>query len=664
MKIPEYQIVREIGQGGMAAVYLARHDQSQQLVAVKVMHANLIGDRSLVERFMREGRTHAGFKHPQIIRIYEVGQLEDGRPFFTMEYLEGETFKDFLATRGKLDPQEAYHLLLPIFSALAYVHEKRFIHRDVKPENIFLCRDRGAVLMDFGITKEADRNTRFTEAGMAIGTPHYMSPEQARGEPTDQRTDIYALGILLYEALAGRVPFDGKDSFAIAIKHIQEAAAPLPLDVYALQPVIDRALAKDPARRYSRVNQLQADFEKVLAGETPSFPKEEPPPGFAGQTQIMAAPSAGAESKRNRTKLVWLTLGVLLAGIGSFAAYRVFSHSLRRPVLAGGGGGIIRDASVERPASIPTSTGQADGADSHDIQRDELELKWQELKVLAVRDPVAAAREFGRMRNSVSGNPVAEMRFDEVRRQADDLFGSAALRFVESDQILSPKDGCAASLLHYWQTYAKDANRVDNVLRRGVARYKALAESELQNGIAEKARGYVNAAKELAGMNARQSSMFLAEADIPALETRIAEFEKRLTEQQKQVDRKRLLAKAKIDQAWELLDRASPWQARELVHEAKVLGADSGDLSGLQKALDFAIKDRRRQAEEMIAKARAAYEKGRYSQAIGYCEEVDREIYGEISENYVCDAARREKKALANQWQVQNQKEIMVEKFK
>lgn len=663
MNISGYQIIREIGQGGMATVYLARHEVSQDQVAVKVMHANLIADKSLVERFLREGRTHAGFDHPQIIRIFEVGQLDDGRPYFTMEYLEGDTLKDFLARQGSLSPGDAFQLLSPIMSALAYVHGKRFIHRDVKPENIFLCRERGAVLMDFGITKEADRNTRFTEAGMAVGTPHYMSPEQARGEATDHRTDIYAMGIVLYEALAGRVPFDGKESIAIAIKHIQEFAPPLPADVSNYQPIIDKALAKDPVRRYGSIVALQQDFQRGLAGEilTP-FSATSQTVAATGVTGTRIMPSAGLDgNNKGRKKLIWLVAGLLLVA-GGGAAFHYFGS--QRPVIvqSGGGGAAIDGSQSTAPSSSsPSPLVPTPPVASMTVSLDQ---KWQELQPLVAADPVAAAKKFADLMARTANDPVDASRAVAIRRQADPLFSNAALQFVRNNQVFSPGGRCAFDVLKHWAPLAMDQGQVDRVLKPCLLRYADLAQKNIQSGSPEKTKSFIASARRLAGMSPQRSATLLSAAGIAKLEGQIALLDKQVSEQQRQASRQRSVAKEEIDQAWGLLSQSRPWQARQKVNKAEALGATANDLSGIQRALDIALKERKRQGEGLLTKARQAYEEGRFSQAVSFCDGVDPELSGKFLDTAVCDTARREKQSLANKWKSQNDGPVTVQKVK
>ena len=322
--IPGFELTSELGRGGMATVYLAVSSETRQKVAIKILHPTLAADTGLVQRFLDEGRIQAGLNHPQILKVLTMDRLADGRPYMVMEYLQGETLQKFFQ-RGPLNPQILLTTIEPVFVALEYLHQKGYVHRDVKPENIFLCRERGAVLMDFGIVRELCRETRMTEVGKALGTPQYMSPEQVRGERVDQRTDIYALGIIIYEGLIGKVPFDGSDSFAVGIKHIQEELPALPPSLANFQTLLSGALQKKTQKRFSGVAELRESFLFCirLLGETQ-------------KTQIFSSDET-LKPKHWHSKFYWLLMGTLLAA--GFAALFVFVLPIfkKSKVITGGG---------------------------------------------------------------------------------------------------------------------------------------------------------------------------------------------------------------------------------------------------------------------------------------------------------------------------------------
>jgi serine/threonine protein kinase len=258
----EYEIVEELGRGGMAMVYRARERQLEREVAVKVLPFSLAFDGEFVERFQREARTAAQLEHPNIISIYRVGR--SGRViYFVMKFLRGGSLSTVLGERKRLTPPEIRRLLVEAGSALGYAAQRGIVHRDIKPDNIMFDEFGQCLLTDFGIAKAAS-GQRLTGTGMSIGTPHYMSPEQARAQAIDGRSDIYSLGVVAYQALTGVVPYDGEDSFSIGYKHITE---PIPTpqlvtaDERRLFEIIKRTLMKDPADRFQSCEELVAAIQ-------------------------------------------------------------------------------------------------------------------------------------------------------------------------------------------------------------------------------------------------------------------------------------------------------------------------------------------------------------------------------------------------------------------
>jgi serine/threonine protein kinase len=258
----EYEIIEELGRGGMAMVYRAKDRQLEREVAIKVLPFSLAFDTEFVERFQREARTAAQLEHPNIIPIYRVGR--SGRViYFVMKFLRGASLSTVLGTRKKLTPPEIRRILLEAGSALGYAAQRGIVHRDIKPDNIMFDEFGQSVLTDFGIAKAAS-GQKLTGTGMSIGTPHYMSPEQARAQPIDGRSDIYSLGVVAYQCLTGTVPYDGEDSFSIGYKHITE---PIPTpslvtaDERRIFEVIKRMLMKDPFDRFQTCEELIASFQ-------------------------------------------------------------------------------------------------------------------------------------------------------------------------------------------------------------------------------------------------------------------------------------------------------------------------------------------------------------------------------------------------------------------
>jgi eukaryotic-like serine/threonine-protein kinase len=273
----EYEVFEELGRGGMALVYRAKDRHLEREVAVKVLPFTLAFDAEFVERFQREARTAAQLEHPNIIPIYRVGR--SGRViYFVMKYLRGGSLATVLAERKKLTPPEIRRLLIEAGSALGYAAQRGIVHRDIKPDNIMFDEFGQCVLTDFGIAKAASGG-RLTGTGMSIGTPHYMSPEQARAQPIDGRSDIYSLGVVAYQCLAGAVPYDGEDSFSIGYKHITE---PIPsphlptADERRVFEVIKRMLMKEPADRFQACEELIASLQGQPTANAGAFKATQP----------------------------------------------------------------------------------------------------------------------------------------------------------------------------------------------------------------------------------------------------------------------------------------------------------------------------------------------------------------------------------------------------
>src|SRR5688500_2592982 len=257
----EYEIIEELGRGGMALVYRAKDRHLEREVALKVLPFSLAFDSEFVERFQREARDAAQLEHPNVMSVSRVGR--SGRViYFVMKFLRGGSLSTVLAARKKLTPPEIRRLLSEAGSALGYAAQRGIVHRDIRPDNIMFDEFGQSVLTDFGIAKAAS-GQKLTGTGMSIGTPHYMSPEQARAQAIDGRSDIYSLGVVAYQCLTGTVPYDGEDSFSIGYKHITE---PIPTpslvtaDERRIFEVIKRMLMKDPNDRFQSCEELVASF--------------------------------------------------------------------------------------------------------------------------------------------------------------------------------------------------------------------------------------------------------------------------------------------------------------------------------------------------------------------------------------------------------------------
>src|SRR4051794_10702423 len=265
-----YRVQRRIGSGGMADVYLADDAQLGREVALKVLHRRFSRDREFVERFRREASAAAGLQHPNVVSVFDRGEY-DGTYYIAMEYLPGRTLKDVIREEAPLDQLRAIAYGIQILQAAAFAHRRGVIHRDFKPHNVMVGPDDRLKVTDFGIARAGA--SEMTETGSIMGTAQYLSPEQAQGQRVGTASDLYSIGVMLYEMLAGRVPFTGDSAVSIALKHVSESPQrlrELRPDVHPrLEQAIGRALLKDPAQRYASADEFIAALEQARAALAP-----------------------------------------------------------------------------------------------------------------------------------------------------------------------------------------------------------------------------------------------------------------------------------------------------------------------------------------------------------------------------------------------------------
>ncbi len=264
-----YRLLRKLGSGGMADVWLAEDRELGRRVAIKILHERYANDEQFVERFRREATHAAGLSHQNIVSIYDRGSI-NGSYFIVMEYVEGRTLKELLVARGTCPVPVAISYARQILAALRFAHRNGIIHRDIKPHNVIVDHEGRIKVADFGIAR-AGTTSQMTEAGSIIGTAQYLSPEQARGAPVDESSDLYSIGIVLYELVTGKVPFTGESAVEIAMKHLShvpETPSHIRHEIpHDLDLVILRALAKDPADRYRSAAEMDRDLELVARGD-------------------------------------------------------------------------------------------------------------------------------------------------------------------------------------------------------------------------------------------------------------------------------------------------------------------------------------------------------------------------------------------------------------
>ena len=284
-----YKIQSLIGTGGMAAVYLATDLILDRLVAIKVLRLDFRQNDDAMRRFRREALSATQLTHPNIVGVYDVGQSQEMN-YIVMEYVEGTDLKDYVRQRGALHPIEAVRIMMQIVSAIAAAHQNRIIHRDIKPQNILIDREGNVKITDFGIAV-ALSDTSLTQTNTLLGSVHYLSPEQARGGMATIQTDIYALGIVLYELLTGRVPFDGESAVSIALKHFQEPLPPVMnpsvMIPQSLENIVLKATAKDPMNRYRSCYEMFQDLKTCL-DSTRLYEKKFIPTSFSGETKVLS----------------------------------------------------------------------------------------------------------------------------------------------------------------------------------------------------------------------------------------------------------------------------------------------------------------------------------------------------------------------------------------
>jgi len=569
IEIPGYRLLRQLGRGGMATVYLAVQESVDREVALKIMSPALLADPNFGERFLREAKIAARLHHRHVVGIHDVGRAGDYH-YIAMEYLAGGPV---LAKDGTAREMAfALRVTREIAGALNYAQEKGFVHRDVKPDNILLRDDGSSALTDFGIARALDSTLRMTKTGAVVGTPHYMSPEQARGKQIDGRSDLYALGIVLFEMLVGRVPYHADDSLAIGIMHITQPVPELPEGLGSLQPLMSRLLAKQPEDRFQTGNEIGVAIAEIerrmqegalpeLQGVPGAFRREATPvdtfvavtsptpasgvrernePNLGRIDQLVAAidgdtmraERGAASSRRARARAprsgLFAVFAIILLALGGAAWHwqdrlralmprTEFNDTLSRAQraldagrLSGNQGDSARELFLAARAQDPDNDTARRGLDSVGrklIERADVALKAGD--VVAARQALDSAREL------LGGGSEVE-HLDTALKQAES-------RGSETEQLL---DQANAALAADHVVGADGAAAIyQRVLASGQA--NALAQAGLQkcaDALAAQARAAI-AAKDSAGAAARSDDIIRilpSYAALPALRGEIA----------------------------------------------------------------------------------------------------------------------------------------------
>ena len=352
INIPGYRILRPIGEGGMASVFLAVQESLDREVALKVMSPALAANAEFAHRFLVEGKITAKLQHPNLVTVHDIGN--HGNVYYlAAEYIPGGTLKDRIE-EGGLSVGQILDITADIAQGLDFAHQKGFVHRDVKPGNILFRNDGRVVLADFGIAKAMDGSNSSTVAGTSIGTPDYMSPEQARGESVDGRADLYSLGAVLYEMLAGTPPYQASDAFTVALMHVTHPVPALPDEHAWLQPLVQGLMAKEPAQRFNTGAAFVEAMHKCVAeapqGAVSVATRSRRASGdrIAGATQQRTRISAGEKSGRP----AWL---LPVAGLAGAFALAVLAWWLLSPEAP-------EQASQDSVAQVPvTATTESTG---------------------------------------------------------------------------------------------------------------------------------------------------------------------------------------------------------------------------------------------------------------------------------------------------------------
>lgn len=457
-----YEVGRLLGYGGMAEVLLARDTRLDRDVAIKILRSDLARDHTFQARFRREAQSAASLNHPAIVSVYDTGTdptTEPPTPYIVMEYVEGQTLRDLLRQEGTLEAPQAMRITAEICGALDFSHRNGIVHRDVKPGNVMITPSGRVKVMDFGIARAvSDTAATMTATAAVVGTAQYLSPEQARGESVDARSDVYALGCVLYELLTGEPPFVGDSPVAVAYQHVREIpkvpssvnpAVPRDLDAIAM-----KALSKNPANRYQSAAAMQDDLDRAIMGEkidaAPVLSEEE------ATTVIPSMPPAALpdvavydrdddDRRSGISGRTWALLALALAAV-LVAAFLIV------PKLLGGGDEAPKDVAVPSVVNmtLEEATAALDKAGLKVGKTEQVTSSVEQTNKVVVQDPSSASNvpEGSKVNLSIGAGP-AQITVPDVtgksKEEAQQLIEAAGLKFSAVEQDNAQSAGTAIS---------------------------------------------------------------------------------------------------------------------------------------------------------------------------------------------------------------------------
>lgn len=457
-----YEVGRLLGYGGMAEVLLARDTRLDRDVAIKILRSDLARDHTFQARFRREAQSAASLNHPAIVSVYDTGTdptTEPPTPYIVMEYVEGQTLRDLLRQEGTLEAPQAMRITAEICGALDFSHRNGIVHRDVKPGNVMITPSGRVKVMDFGIARAvSDTAATMTATAAVVGTAQYLSPEQARGESVDARSDVYALGCVLYELLTGEPPFVGDSPVAVAYQHVREIpkvpssvnpAVPRDLDAIAM-----KALSKNPANRYQSAAAMQDDLDRAIMGEkidaAPVLSEEEattviPSMPPAALPDVAAYDRDDDDRRSGVSGRTWALLALALAAV-LVAAFLIV------PKLLGGGDEAPKDVAVPSVVNmtLEEATAALDKAGLKVGKTEQVTSSVEQTNKVVVQDPSSASNvpEGSKVNLSIGAGP-AQITVPDVtgksKEEAQQLIEAAGLKFSAVEQDNAQSAGTAIS---------------------------------------------------------------------------------------------------------------------------------------------------------------------------------------------------------------------------